>query len=297
MGKNNSFAKNTLAVLNGKLSVEAAVANIKADHKASNILPDPPAEIQIDMDAVKTEMGAFADISNSLPTATEATGIINETTNPEKEITMETTETTTAPETTTDTKTVKPTRAQLVTVAKEMNSILADCKIPTSNSYSVEVLVNMIKGKELELTSADFALTTDDTRSADSIFSTDAIATMTAIGITIPTPPAPKVDKAAAKTTRKTSGYTRQQALVDAIKSGSGTRDEIVAKADTLYRAAHPIVISEDEIERKRQSDCDTFITTKLLRESTPILLAFGAMLYNEETKIYSLPAIETAKA
>jgi hypothetical protein len=205
-----------------------------------------------------------------------------ETTNPKEETTMESTIT-------------APSRSQLVTVISEMNHILADCKIPTDKKYTNEILTNMILAKELELTSTDFLQPDQITTEGENLFSADAAAIMVHLGITIPAPPKPKSDKKT--TTKKTAGYTRQQALVDAIKSGPGTREEIVAKADVLYRAANPIEISEDEKERARQSACDTFTTTKLLRESTPILLAFRSILFDETTKIYSLPAIESIKA
>jgi hypothetical protein len=67
-----------------------------------------------------------------------------------------------------------PTRPQLVTVITEMNAILTDCKIPTAESYTNEILVNMIKNKELEIVFSDITPTNE----GDKVFSHEVIETM-----------------------------------------------------------------------------------------------------------------------
>jgi hypothetical protein len=153
----NKTKKNTAAVVESKVK--------------SNILPDPPSEIKLDLDP-KTE---------------------------EKENNMETPKT--------------ATKAQVITLVKEMNSILADCKIKTSG-YAIEAILPQIESHVFELVYTDFAPINE----GDKVFTQDSIETMILLGIAIPTAPEVKAPKNAKSKKVATDKYTWQDATEAAVR-------------------------------------------------------------------------------
>ena len=173
-------------------------------------------------------------------------------------------------------ETAAPTRAQLITVIEEMNKILVDCKIPTAKSYTNEILVNMILAKELELTSTDFVLAIDDTRSPDSIFSTDAAAIMVQLGITIPAPPKPKAEKKAKGP--NPDKFTRHDAVLQAL-------DNMPADGQTFAELQK--VIDDIMVARGNRSLVSTSCS-EVLKFSLLSLIHFGKMVKDSESKKYT---------
>lgn len=237
------------------------------------------AEMAKQQEAFDRKMEGLANESNQLSDP-PAEVIINLET--EKENIMETMK-------------IEVTRDAVVSLAKEMNSILIDCKIPTGKNNNQQVMTAQILSHADELLYSDFILTDENDKRV--IFSIEAQETLVALGQVIPQPPVRKaVDVRAARGTtakkeKKTAGYTRQQALVDAIRElKSATKDEIIAKANGLYRAVNP---AEDNPNPTNWSGdralADKHITSKALLAALPILLAFGTL--SETEGKYSIPA------
>lgn len=194
-------------------------------------------------------------------------------------------------------KTANIDRMDVVALAKEFNAILS-ITIDVTKKATVENIIAEMQKQLVTLSPADF----EPAEEGEFTFSESAKETFIALGFTLPK--APEVPTktveelmkeladvkeqlaTAKKTGKKSAGvtkYTRQTAFVDALKAGSGTKEELVERAHKLYIAKNPNSAEESSSKHHKY-----FVAEVQFRYVMQCFVLYGIVEYNADTKIYS---------